>query len=127
MSSFAAIFLRCVLLLALVANGIVAPVHAHMMDKAGVATDSVAAAGEMPCHDAARDAGDQLAPADVSNSSEKHACCNSACVCDFVMTSALVPIAWIVVAPPVLSGPLDFSVGSILSPTTPPLLRPPIA
>lgn len=123
MTHFLAIFLRSVLLLALIANGTLASVHAHRVN-ADSSTAEKGAGAVMPCHE---EMTADFAHAIPARNVDQHACCGAACVCDFVISSTLATIAWMSDVLPVESLVPTFSAGELLSPNSPRLLRPPIA
>ena len=122
MPAILATFLRCLLALALVANGgfAASSVHAHM--SASPAGDS-GAMPDMPCHgddtDAAQDSPAQRdAPAD---------CCGSQCACNCVLGSVLTTASpRVALEVPVQVIPALAAAPFVMT-AMPRLLRPPIA
>ncbi|WP_440222517.1 CopL family metal-binding regulatory protein [Dokdonella sp. MW10] len=91
MNRLVALLLRCLVALALVANGVVATAHAHAgmhggMKEAALDAD-VAVAEASPCHGHdAMDVTDGMSDdAPAADPGGPHGCCGNACVCDCVL------------------------------------------
>lgn len=91
MNRLVALLLRCLVALALVANGVVATAHAHAGMQGGmkeaVVDADVTVAEASPCHghDDMSVTDDMSDDAPVADPGGPHGCCCNACVCDCVL------------------------------------------